>query len=97
MKTKEQYILILSDFQKRRGGVYGITKLGIFGSVARGDQKEGSDIDICYEGEPLSLFKIAALKEELENTLENSVDIVRLRNSMNRFLKKRIEKEGLYV
>jgi uncharacterized protein len=93
----EQYIRILSEFQKKRGAAYGITKIGIFGSVARGEQKEGSDVDICYEGEPLSLFKLLALKEELEYTLGNQVDIVRIRESMNQLLKKRIKNEGLYV
>jgi len=71
MKTKEQYIHLLSDFHKNRGFVYGINKLGIFGSVARGEQKEGSDVD--------------------------PVDIVRIRKSMNNLLKKRINKDGLYV
>jgi len=97
MKTREQYIHLLSIFQKRRGSVYGINKIGIFGSVARGEQKEGSDVDIYYEGEALSLFKVAALKEELETTLQNPVDIIRIRESMNQFLKKRIKKEGFYV
>lgn len=97
MKTKEQYIQLLSNFQKKRGLFYGISRIGIFGSVARGEQKEGSDVDIYFEGEPLSLFKMAALKEELEDTLESTVDIVRFRESMNQFLKKRIKSDGLYV
>jgi predicted nucleotidyltransferase len=97
MRTTEQYIQLLSDFQKRRGEIYGITRMGIFGSVARGEQKEESDVDIYYEGEPLSLFKIAALKEELENILGSRIDIVRVRESMNQLLKKRIIKEGLHV
>jgi uncharacterized protein len=97
MKTKKHYIHLLSNFHKNRGFVYGINKLGIFGSVARGEQKEGSDVDIYYEGEPLSLFKIAALKDELETALGNPVDIVRIRKSMNNLLKKRIQKDGLYV
>ncbi len=97
MKTTEQYIQLLSGFQKKRGVVYGITKMGIFGSVARGETNDKSDIDIYYEGEPLSLFKLAALKEELEEVLEQPVDIVRLRESMNRLLKNRILKDGIYV
>ena len=97
MKTKEQYIHLLSDFQKKRGSVYGIIHLGIFGSVARGEQTADSDVDIYYEGEPLSLFKIVALKEELEDILNCQVDIVRMRESMNLMLKKRIIREGIYV
>jgi uncharacterized protein len=71
--------------------------MGIFGSVARGEQLEKSDIDIYYEGAPLSLFKLCELKNELEKFLETPVDIVRLRNSMNFLLRKRIENEGFYV
>lgn len=97
MKTKEQYLNLLSDFQKKRGTAYRITRIGIFGSVARGEQKDNSDVDIYFEGEPLSLFKTTALKDELEKMLHCSVDIVRLRESMNNLLKKRITKEGIYV
>jgi len=97
MKTKEQYIRLLSEFRKSRGSVYGISRIGIFGSVARGEHKEGSDVDIYYEGEPLSLFRLAALKDELETTLESPVDIVRIRKSMNQLLERRIKRDGLYV
>lgn len=97
MKTKEQYMHLLSDFREKRGSAYGITRMGIFGSVAKGEQKEGSDVDIYYEGEPLSLFKIAALKEELENMFECKVDVVRVRETMNQILKRNIKKYGLYV
>lgn len=97
MKTKEQYIQLLSEFNKKNGKEFGINRIGIFGSVARDEQNANSDIDIYYEGEPLSLFKLSELKSKLEETLNIPVDIVRLRNSMNNMLKTRIEKEGLYV
>jgi hypothetical protein len=97
MNSKQEYIRLLSDFKIQRGLVYGINRIGIFGSVARGEQTENSDVDIYYEGEPLSLFKTMTLKNELENLLHCTVDIVRLRERMNRVLKKRIHEEGIYV
>lgn len=97
MKTKEQYIQLLAAFKKENGQLYGIKNLGIFGSVARGEQRKQSDIDIYYEGEPLSLFKLSDLKDKLEQTLNTPVDLVRLRDSMNRCLKERIKKEGFNV
>ena len=97
MKTKEQYIQLLSKFQKERGFSYGINRIGIFGSVARGEHNIESDVDIYYEGESMSLLKMGALKEELEELLQSSVDVVRVRKSMNQLLKNRIAKEGLYV
>ncbi|WP_340112506.1 nucleotidyltransferase family protein [Maribellus mangrovi] len=97
MNSTQEYISLLSDFKTKRGIVYGINKMGIFGSVARGEQTGKSDVDIYYEGKPLSLFKLAALKDELESLLHCNVDIVRLREVMNQMLKKRIEREGIYV
>jgi len=54
-------------------------------------------VDIYYEGAPLSLFKIAELKDELEEILHTPIDIVRFRESMNLLLKNKIIKEGIYV
>ena len=76
---------------------YGISRLGVFGSVARGEQTEGSDVDICYEGKALSLLTIDTLQRELESLLGCNVDTVRLRDNMNPVLRDRIRKEGLYV
>ncbi len=97
MNSKQEYIRLLSNFKNQRGLAYGITRIGIFGSVARGEQTEKSDVDIYYEGEPLSLFKIMALKNELEDRLYCPVTIVRLRENMNQVLKKRIQTEGVYA
>ncbi|MFV0345097.1 MAG: nucleotidyltransferase family protein [Bacteroidales bacterium] len=97
MTKRQENIDLLSEFRIRRGAIYGISGMGVFGSVARGEHTENSDIDVYYEGRPLSLFKTVALKEELEKLLNCSVDIVRLRESMNKILRKRIQEEGIYV
>lgn len=76
---------------------YGVTRIGIFGSVARGDIAEESDVDIVYEMSRPNLFTVVHLKEELERILHFPVDLVRYRERMNPLLKKRIEKEGVYV
>ena len=76
---------------------YGITKLGIFGSVARGDFTENSDVDIIVEIKEADPFVLLNIKEELTNLLGYEVDLVRLRKNLNKFLRKRIEKEVIYV
>jgi len=76
---------------------YGVTRIGIFGSVARDDASEESDVDIVYEMSRPNLFTVVHLKEELENILHCPVDLVRYRQRMNSLLKKRIEQEGVYV
>jgi hypothetical protein len=76
--------------------LYGIVRIGIFGSVARNEARNNSDIDIVVEMTP-DLFKRAELKSELTTLLGREVDVVRYRPKMNARLKKRIEREALYV
>ena len=42
-------------------------------------------------------FALAGIKQELEELLGCKVDIVRLRDKMDSFLRERIKKEGIYV
>lgn len=55
---------------------YGVTSLYLFGSVARGDNRSDSDIDILVKMPP-KIFLISALRNYLENLLGSSVDLVR--------------------
>ncbi len=75
---------------------YGVTRIGIFGSVARNETKTDSDVDVVVEMKP-NLFMRAVLKAELESRLGKSVDVVRYRQGMNRYLKARIDRDALYV
>ncbi|MBW2196033.1 MAG: nucleotidyltransferase domain-containing protein [Deltaproteobacteria bacterium] len=75
---------------------YGVTRIGIFGSVARSEIKTDSDVDVVVEMKP-NLFMRAGLKAELESRFGKSVDVVRYRQGMNRHLKARIDRDALYV
>ncbi|MCB0056221.1 MAG: nucleotidyltransferase domain-containing protein [Caldilinea sp.] len=75
---------------------YGLVRLGIFGSAARDQMTDTSDIDVIVEMPP-DLFQLIGLKQELEELLDRPVDIVRYRDQMNRFLKERIDREAIYV
>ncbi len=43
------------------------------------------------------MFALVHIKEDLQDILSKRVDIVRVRDKMNPFLKNRIEKEAIYV
>jgi predicted nucleotidyltransferase len=75
---------------------YGVTRLGIFGSVSRDQASEASDVDIVVEMPP-DLFQMVHLKEELEQLLGVPVDLIRLHKHMNAFFKNRIDDEAIYV
>ncbi len=56
---------------------YSVNKAAIFGSFARGEMKEGSDIDILVELlESHSLFDFIAIKQEIEEKIGFKVDLV---------------------
>jgi hypothetical protein len=74
---------------------YGVTRLGLFGSVVRNQASTTSDIDTVVEMEP-SLLKRAGLKLELEATFQRSVDVIRYRDDMNPYLKAHIDREAIY-
>ena len=76
---------------------YGVTQLGVFGSVARDQATEKSDVDVVIEMERPNLFIAVHIKRELEEALDVPVDLVRYRNRMNPYLKARIEKDAVYV
>ena len=90
MQTLRSFV----DMNKDR---YEIIRIGIFGSAARGSMNEQSDIDVVVElGKP-DLFYLIGIKQDLEEKFHIPVDIVRYRDRMNAFLKKRIDKEAIYV
>lgn len=47
MKTTSEYIALLRKYMAENAHKYGIVRMGIFGSVARGEQTENSDVDVC--------------------------------------------------
>ena len=96
MKTREDYIQLLSSKIEDLKTDYGIKSLRIFGSVSRNEHTESSDVDICVEMEP-KLLMIVRLKRFLESLLQTSVDLVRLHKYMNPNLLQEIEKDGIYI
>jgi uncharacterized protein len=76
---------------------FGLKRIGLFGSYARGEVREESDIDIVVEIEKPDLFHLIGIKQAIEEVLGTKVDIVRLRNKMNQTLRSRIERDAIYV
>ena len=87
----------LSDFKQRFGERYGITKMGIYGSVARNENTEDSDIDIVVEINSPSLSGMYELRDSLKNVFGCNVDLVRYRQSLRPLFKSNINNDVVYV
>ena len=77
--------------------LYGVTRIGVFGSVARDEPRKNSDIDVVVEMKEPDLFYLVHVKETLEKDLLRPVDVIRYRDKMNSYLKTRIDGEACHV
>jgi predicted nucleotidyltransferase len=97
MKTTNEYLDILSQYKQKHASEYGIERMGIFGSVARREQTENSDVDILYESDTITLFRMGGLLDDLENLLGTHVDLVQRHKYLHPNFIKRIERDIIYV
>ena len=75
---------------------FGVRSMKLFGSVARNEQKETSDVDVCVDMEP-SLLKRSGLKIYLEEVLNCKVDVLRNHKNMDPYITQQINKDGILI
>lgn len=74
-----------------------VTKAGIFGSYARGEQKKKSDVDLLVEiNDKRSLTELIGLKLLLEESLKKKVDLVEY-CTIRKELKERILEDEIQI
>jgi predicted nucleotidyltransferase len=96
MKRKEA-LELLQSYKRDHAEALGIVRIGLFGSVARDEATDGSDVDVVIETERPNLFKLSRIRLELEELMHAHVDLVSYRDSMNTFLKEHIQYEAVYA
>ena len=87
----------LSEFKSQFGDKFGIIRLGIFGSVARAENNENSDIDIVVEVKKPSLTIMYELEQSLKALFGCDVDLIRYRQSLRPLFKSNIQKDVVFV
>ncbi len=78
---------------------YGVTEIGVFGSFARGDDTENSDIDISIvlnHTVPVGFFAFARMKFYLEDLLGRKVDLV-IKSGIKPLIKDKILRQLIIV
>ena len=76
---------------------FGVKSLALFGSCARNEMQEDSDVDLLVEfSKPTGLFGFVRLKNYLEKILKHPVDLA-TRDALKRQLRDRILAEAIYA
>ncbi len=100
MKTLSEIKEILRKHKKELKERYRVKSIAIFGSYARGEQTEKSDIDIMVEFDENnypSFSEYLELIEYLEKILGLKVDLITKNSIHNPYVKKSIEEDLIYV
>ncbi|NDA62472.1 MAG: nucleotidyltransferase [Chitinophagia bacterium] len=96
MENLNSIIEILQKHKSELVDKYGLSQLAIFGSYARSQQRQNSDVDILVEfNRPIGL-EFIDLAEELEQILQIKVDLVSKKGIKKKYFNS-IETELAYV
>ena len=95
---RDEVLRILREHREELRHEYGVKSLALFGSVARGDAREASDIDILVEFDGrVSLFDVIGLQLHLQELLGVSkVDVV-MRDAISPAIKDDILSEAIDI
>lgn len=94
--TKQEVLNYLSSHKERFYKDFGVVKIGLFGSFARDQATQSSDIDLVIEMNPKSLEKRIAFKKLVESDLNRSLDVGYL-STLRSFIAKEVAKDIIYV
>ncbi len=92
---KNEIIVFLRNNKTFLRERYNVTRIGLFGSYAAGNQREESDIDIIVSM-PSEFDNYYDLKEYLESNLKHKIDLA-LEKNIRELIKGSIEKEVIYA
>lgn len=94
--TREQILDFLKQHKQEMHDSFGVTRIGLFGSYARGDARDDSDIDIAIELAKNSADSYFGLLHYLEDSFQKRIDLG-IESNFKPIIKPYIVKEILYV
>jgi hypothetical protein len=90
---------ILQQHKNELKNRYGVKEIGVFGSYVRGEQEEGSDLDVLVALESnakMDLIRFVELEEHLSELLGVRVDLV-MKSALKPRIGRRILREVIYL
>ena len=94
--TREQILDFLRQHKQEMHDSFGVTKIGLFGSYARGDARVDSDIDMAIELSANTADNYFGLLHYLEDTFQKRVDLG-IESNFKPIIKPYILREIIYV
>ncbi len=86
MYSTGEILAILKNKKKELENKYPISELALFGSYARGDNNEQSDIDILVDFNGRIGIEFIELAHELEDTFRTKIDLVSRKGIQTKYL-----------
>jgi uncharacterized protein len=97
MHSRDEALDILRGLKGELNTRFHVRRIGIFGSVSRGEQTETSDIDILVEfSRPIGFFTFMELEGFLSDRLGTSVDLV-TPDALKPILRETVAREVSYA
>ncbi|MBQ3630856.1 MAG: nucleotidyltransferase domain-containing protein [Prevotella sp.] len=97
MPDRAQTIETLKSTQEYLNEHFGVNSMLLFGSFARNEQKEDSDVDVFVDTQTPNPFLLMEARDYLSTIVNRPVDIIRNHKNLNPRLRRRIEKDGITV
>ena len=95
--SRKDYIAILKTCRKTLQEKYGIKSLRLFGSIARDEQRDSSDVDVFVETQTPNPFLLMEAKEYLDASTGRAVHIIRNHRNLTPRSRTRIEPDGITI
>ena len=95
--NRDQVVSMLEVYYLCNKEKFGIERLGLFGSFARNEAGEDSDVDIVISLEKPNLFTYSIISRQLETIFGRKVDLVSEKSNLKETFRSNLEKEVIYV
>ena len=96
MKTGDEILELLAQAMPELRRKFKVSRLALFGSYARGEQRSDSDVDILVDVDPSIGLEFVSMADKIEGLIGVPVQVVSRRAVKPRML-KHIEKDLIYV